>query len=197
MGIENRGNEMETHDTFEMWGTPAAGWNVPDSEQRQFSTLPSTQDLVKLLIRLFTSKKILSSFRSPSAPEVKAFLSALIITDVALYEWRPQFYPGLAFAFKLKCFFFQSTHTAICLMLWILSIAFRENTWDFTQARSFFNQKSEPSVTSARTASCASSGWIEEVEVYEQHCRRKHRNLFQQGNEILSCMGQWQNCWAN
>lgn len=56
MGIENRGNKMKTREMFKMRGTPASARNVPDSEQRQFSTFPLTQDLVKLLIRLFTSK---------------------------------------------------------------------------------------------------------------------------------------------
>lgn len=133
MGIESRGNALATHEMFRTWGSPAPAWNVRDSEQSQFSTFPLTLDLVKLLIHLFTSKKILSSFWSPSSPEVKASLSALIITDVALCEWRPQVYPGLAFAFKLKCLFLQSSHMLICLMIWILYIVFLGLCWSFSQ----------------------------------------------------------------
>lgn len=115
----------------------------------------------KTLDPSFHNEKILSSFWSPSAPEVKSSISAPIITNVALYEWRPQVYPGLAFAFKLNCLFFQSSHRPICLMLWILSIVITESGWD--------------SLTRRVSSLWLQPGWKEEAEADKQHCWKKHR----------------------
>jgi len=81
-------------------------------------------------------------------------------------------------------------------MLWIVSIAFRENAGGFAEAGSLFNQKSKQTVASVGTVSCAC--WdAGRMKVYKQHCQRMHSKPFPWGKEMLPHTGQQQKCCVN